>query len=229
MAHKTIFAPKAPSYPITSNTMGYWRLDGNSTDSTGKNKTGITDSNCIYSTNYAILGQGLLLNNTTGSTSTYITITGATVGVTTATLSMWINVQKNYTNGCISQAYNVGSSQFCEIYTSSGNTIEIAIWNGATAYYAKGALATYTLSSWNHVCAIFKQGTTQTSTYYFNGVLVGSTPSYTATFFGGPFYIGNASQNGLPYAFLDEVILENIAWTASDVLYYYNKWSNFRK
>lgn len=202
-------------------------LNGNSTDSSGNGEI-MTNNNGVTFTN-GKFGQGADFGTTNSNKSLTTT---SLLGLTQAgdkTISLWVKLNTEITTdgeyyflanwwGTVAGAY-VG---FTIAYRKNGANLEIRFRREATSgteFVYTGALGT---TNWHHVVLTFT-GTTMAG--YVDGSRVNSVTTGTGT--------GAATLNGFAlgifidgvnydlFGMLDEVIVENVAWTLQQVAKYY--------
>lgn len=205
-------------YEVNANTLAYLKLDNNGLDSGNLNYSGTTSGITYSSLNvfdttkssYSVQFDGIdeqnvLINRNiqhSGNTFTY---------------SCWVkhkvidaNRQSIFSNG------EWGSGLFMR----AGNGLDLSVmlisWPGANI-----VTFTYTplLNTWHHLC-IVKTGTS--ITFYQDGI--GQTPQtfgvdITVT---GTFKLGTDRGLFVLNGYLDEFIVENRAWSSTEVSNYYN-------
>jgi len=217
---------------VNANTLGEYNgagsgttklllhLNGNSTDTSGNSNNG-TDTSVTYSQANGKFGQGAGFNGT----SSHINTSSVVLTVTDNwTLSAWINpatlpqasiaVQNGTDNG--------GASG------NNGYGFGIADGSGASGSKLQGLLSGvawvdsgYTFpstSTWYHIVMVRTSGTIN---FYVNGTVTsGSNNTAPAT----PTTLSQVgSQVGIRFfnGAVDEVIMENVAWTPQQVQKYY--------
>ena len=197
-------------------------LNGNSTDSSGNGNNG-TDTDITYSQANGRFGQGAGFN---GSSSF---IYGSNTGIPGSgdmTVSCWINPGRN-------------AGQYQDIVVNRDKEKEFGFkWmlyqhttDGAISFHGSAQNKTTlvpTLNKWLNVIATVSSGTL---TIYLNGVNSYSTTGYT---YGGgsptKYAVGGYLSGTVKEPFLgliDEVIIENRAWSASEVKKYYTNSRGF--
>ena len=191
-------------------------LNGNSTDSSGNGNNG-TDTAITYSAGK--FGQGAGFN---GTTSQIIFNPITALQVQAFTINAWVNPDTDYKTFI----YQVnGAAAFYiayQIYIGENN-VYIVQMNGSAYTLSVNFTPTIT-KTWNHFSFVYTGSAWLT---YLNGNLVNTT-SAPAIYYGGSsstkyIYIG---KNPVTTAetwtkAIDEVIVENRAWTASEVKKYY--------
>lgn len=207
-------------YLPNSNTKLLLHLNGNSTDSSGNGNNG-TDTNITYSQANGRFGMGA--GFTTGSSI----VNSTPIGTVNAdkTISIWAKIVIDYTSNANTQIFslnfntvaysiyhgiNAGVSYFYETRDRNGISSDYAMFYNPTAAHGFYNLL-MTLS-----------GTTLT--FYIDGNQFGQTTINTgngATDSGTGYKIVNGGCN------VDEVIIENRAWSASEVKKYYTNSRGF--
>lgn len=211
------------------STLGYWKLNGSSTDYSGNGNHG-TDTAITYAQGNGVFNQGALFN---GTSSLIQLPNNASLRVGAAfTLSAWFKTSSNSGYQYIIGKSNFATDLFGYEFFLYLDTIKFYV-NGATVGNYLVANQIYNDNTWHHVVGV----ATGTNMYiYFDSKLIGTMvqtqiPSYTTEYNG---YIGaewNTNYaaprhwfNGL----IDEVIIENRAWSAVEVKKYYTSKSPAR-
>lgn len=199
-------------------TKGLWHLNGSSVDSSGNGNNG-TDTNITYGLAYGKLGQGALFNGNSSKIATpVIPITN-----TSFTVSLWAKLTSVTATAYMFFAQgNTGSNnQIISLGTTNGTEIELVNRNDslvglATSFSHGMSAGIYYNISW--VC------TTTNSKLYINGKLLNDT-NFTAN--SGTFNTQNigvrqrVSYDSYMNGAIDEVIVENVAWSAEKVKKHY--------
>jgi hypothetical protein len=203
----------------SSNTKLLLHLNGNSTDSSGNNNNG-TDTNITYSQANGRFGQGAGFN---GLGRVTITNTILPSTATNYTISAWINTANDTTEKTIiADRYGLGSYAYKYRFYIEKTTLKHRIYNsGLTQLASSGVIPATT---WTHVAVTVTVG--GTCYLYINGkqdgsasYVVGSYPpaanQSTIGVITGPVTEGYFNGS------IDEVIVENVAWSAEKVKKYY--------
>jgi hypothetical protein len=199
-------------------TKGLWHLNGNSTDSSGNGNNG-TDTAITYSLANGKFGQGAGFNGSSSkidytlaqgvsdyTVSCWFKVTGTNL------MTMWSAISGSYediirqyaTNGIV---FHTNSSYNIDPIRDIGGTCDIpaGVWHNA-------------------VLTVKITGATYTASGYVNGLLLQTASSaYTKI-----SWTGNHRLGGLIYenaywgnGNLDEVIIENVAWSPEKIKKYY--------
>jgi len=203
-------------------TKGLWHLNGNSTDTSGNGNNG-TDTSMTYSLANGRFNQGGVFSG-----SGYISIpSGGWVGNLTAfTIVAWFKrasdsaSQAIYTNG------TTASSIWCFLNLTSTGLVNFDSYDGNAGTRANLVSVTSGLGNglWHNVVAV-KSGAS--SRYlYVDGKLEASDLTHNPSLSFNNGYIGaySVSGGGIASRFtgsIDEVIVENVAWSAEKVKKYY--------
>jgi len=201
----------------SSNTKLLLHLNGDSTDSSGNGNNG-TDTAITYSQANGRFGMGAGFNGS----SSYISIATRFFSSYSGnfTISAWI-----YGSSIVASEEPI----YCEADVYGGPRLRLMIINGkphigffvsGVWYTAEGANNIST-NIWNHLICV-KNGTTLL--IYLNGVLqnTGACPLSTDTHYGNSEIGRYRSPSGYYYdGSIDEVIVENVAWSAEKVKKYY--------
>ena len=191
-------------------------LNGNSTDSSGNGNNG-TDTNITYSQANGKFGQGAGFN---GSNS-WITRANLMSATNTATISMWVKMT-NFTNtiqaiGGIS-ADNVNGSFFFYAYNSNSAIRALIRTNNNLDGVSASGLSS---GVWYNLLATYDGSKMK---YYVDSKFIGEI-NMTGNVGGNiPLLLGQTNVSNYNYwlnGAIDEVIVENRAWTASEVRKYY--------
>lgn len=203
-----------------SITKGLWHLNGSNIDSSGNNNTA-TDTNVTY-IDGGLIGKCASFN---GTSSRIIGNSSSTLAVNSITISLWIKtsvMQVYNTYICNNmKSYNMGNIGI----SFSGNTIRLGIYqdrdgDGYYIYYSNvdASVPNYYNNNWHNIIATYSNGLLS---LYYDGTLMGSKNEYT-------FPVGNimnigTNANVFTYnGLIDEVIVENYAWTSTQVNDYYH-------
>lgn len=222
---------KPRTYTITANTLHYYKLDGGSKDATGNNDG--TDTNCSYSINFGINNQGVKLSGS--SKIDCGTATNMNVGTTgSLTFIAWFKADATgYATGGwqgIVTKRGTGSGPNCYVYYTGGappSTRVIYADGGGTAGIVGNI--NFSVNTWNMGTWIYDRSGGRLR-LYLNGVACGSVAfgATTLTDSTSNLYIGSGSASAEFFTgYLDEVIIENRAWSETEILYHYNKWKPF--
>jgi hypothetical protein len=192
-------------------------LNGSSTDSSGNGNNG-TDTNVTYSLANGKFGQGASFN---GSSSSIVKKDTASLKITTnITISAWINPSSAPTSSCVAGKFLDSTHKSYWLAFNGGKAGMYISTNGSNQ---TGEALSQTLSNgvWYNVIGTYDGTNTK---IYVNGSLansIGQTGGiYDST---GSFAVGklgSLSSNYFPGK-IDEVIVENRAWTASEIKKYY--------
>lgn len=206
------------AYNPTSTTKGYWTLNGNSIDISGNTNTG-NDTAITYP--QGKFGQGAMFN---GSTSNITHgVTGFPTGATSRTISLWFKPDALPTSGNSMVlnywgANSTNKANGLNIVNNSG-TMQVGYFGYANDYAENYNVR---IGTWYHMTGTF-DGTT--ARIFVNGYQVGagsnkSTWNTTgANGIIGMLLGGSSKFQGT----IDEVIVENRAWTTKEVETYYRK------
>lgn len=197
-------------------------LNGNSTDSSGNSNNG-TDTAITYSQANGRFGQGAGFNGSSSkiensSPSGLPTING------NKTISLWLNIPSlpGVNSYSVFGLFNntsspTSSSQITINSSPEGNHISARIWGGGISVNSNFIP---TINTWYNIIYTYN-GTTHS--IYINGKLLNTATTSSQTgnsvFYSLGSYPTNTDQwyNGK----LDEIILENVAWTPQQVAKYY--------
>ncbi len=215
----------------SSNTKLLLHLNGSSADSSGLGNSG-TDTAITYSLANGKFGQGAGFNGSSSKilydNSTSLTIAGSGSSIT---LSCWIKIDNSSTNygRLIIKGYegtNHMNYNLAAIYNASGFFLEYREV-GAAGRSHRTAYGSLSTNVWTHCLATCSYGDS-VPIIYINSVPQALTATDTAS----STYklptntdkLGIGASSNSTYFFygsIDEVILENIAWSAEKIKKYY--------
>ena len=197
----------------SGTTKGLWHLNGNSNDSSGNGNNG-TDTAITYSQANGRFGQGAGLN---GSSSKILSTLSGVSGIV-FTYSLWLKRGQISNDDRMIQHWQSSSSSL-DFHFKSDNTIQAYQWNGSTnpAVVTTKTITDTTL--WHHYLLV-KNGATMTIFIDGKEEVTGNSNNNTLT---TSFAIGKDEINNTSWftGSIDEVIVENVAWSASKVAKYY--------
>ena len=188
-----------------SNLVGYWRFEGDFTDSSGNNNNGTAVGNTVLATNGKV-GNGSAEFDGTGD---YLNVGAfpAIEGLSNVTVSLWMYSHGNGQQGLFAK------------YNSNGFTS--AFWTDDRIYFdivnmTSGRISTnpniYLYNNWNHI--VYVNDNTH-SRIYINGVEVQSgAVNQVIPTDGTDFYIGMYKDASSEYSF-DGLIDEFAVWNES--------------
>jgi len=207
----------------TNGAKGYWRLNGNSMDASGNNNNG-TDTNITYSQANGKLNQGAGFNGS----SSYINIgTKASLSLTdNFTLSIWM-----YPSATISSAQRLIINDYAGSLTPqygmdciATNKLRLEVFSSSTSASVVSN-SSLVVGKWN-MCTAVRDGST--IALYINGKFDNSAVwTFTQKAVTAEAVVIGASKNLSPsfrYFFngkLDEVIIDNTAWSPAKIKNYY--------
>ena len=213
-------------------TKGLYHLEGNSNDSSGNANNG-TDTAITYGLPYGFFGQGISSNGTTSKI-----VSGSNCGISgdaVFTLLAWVKIGADIiTPRCI-----VSFGSFASSLAGAGMVIGVAA--GASGTFingngnislecggGNGARTTTGIVSVGQRCliAITKSagGLSTNTSIYLNGLLIPLSTSSTGTpnITNGIIGISHlVTSSNFFDGYTDEVILENVLWSAAKVKKYY--------
>ena len=197
-----------------STTKLLLHLNGNSTDSSGNNNNG-TDTNITYGLGNGKFGQGALFN---GSSSKITTPLG-NFGTGNFTISLWIKTTQEATRVIFGKTTEVDKD-------NGGYVLYRDLWDGYVFKFGTTKLVIGSLPSvWTNFI-VTRDG--NIGYIYINGsyaVSVSGISGYNQNSASGVFTLGTSpGSNWTPRFYsgaIDEVIVENRAWTASEIKKYY--------
>lgn len=198
-------------------------LNGNSTDSSGNGNNG-TDTNITYSQANGKFGQGAGFNGT--SSVVNFSSFGIT-GNSARTYGVWIKPSSvnvlRCIMGCVPNTLKAGKT--CMLYQAVVASGDIMIVFNAADFHTAGSKII--ANEWNFICFTYNGTslTTDNVKIYINGVSQSLTKlgtTTTADTLPDKNRLGYDDMAGRYFnGAIDEVIIENRAWTASEVKKYY--------
>lgn len=199
----------------SSTTKLLLHLNGNSTDSSGNGNSG-TDTAITYSLANGKLGQGARFNGS----SSYIQITNSASLVLTNnfTISLWFKPNNLTQNNTYIFTKGSPGSSYGMLWEYVNDTVEFF---GGSVDFRTGSQIVIGDTNWHNIIYTF-DGTT------LNGCLDGSNKisvnksGLSLANLTGNMFIGSASTSANFCACnIDELIIENRAWSASEIKKYY--------
>jgi len=218
---------------------GYWKLNGNSNDYSGNGNNG-TDTNITYSQSNGRLNQGAGFG---GSSKILIGNSTSISGTGSHTISLWVNMASLPSSNYASMFFVKGrkdNSQGCwgffiRAENISGTTLlktSVVTTSPSVAMYTVNGPAP-TIGTWYHLVAVF-DNLAKTLTLFVNGVKYGSSVSTGSTLrygYSTGCAIGYFGSAGTSQYYLngkiDEVILDNTAWTPAQIKNEYARTKGF--
>ena len=212
---------------LLSNTMGYWKFDGNSTDATNNGNNG-ADTAITYGALYGKVNQGASYN---GSTSDIYLGTRMNTGTNQVSACAWINpgaLSADTSYAIVANGDGVGpatSAYGMYIRGTGSNTarLQMTVPDSSNGYgYNTTGIVTFT--GWTHLCFVYDHTNYK---FYVNGSLFETSGSFTQSMnqpTNVPTDIGTA-VHGAYYQFkgsMDEVGLWNRALSGTEVSQLYN-------
>lgn len=200
-------------YTPNSSTKLLLHLNGNSTDSSGNSNNG-TDTAITYSQANGKFGQGAGFNGSSSKIATTLNLG------TVHTISFWLDYKNASDAVVIGGADNgVGRTDFCPYIDGSSS--------GSSIYYRPAIISAVSpvsvvhggLSGMTNI-TIVRNGTSVS--FYKSGSQIGTTQTLSDNNSLTITNLGCINGNALFFnGNLDEVIIENRAWSASEVSKYY--------
>lgn len=188
-------------------------LNGNSTDTSGNANNG-TDTSITYGLQYGYFGQGTIWN---GTNSKIDVGTGASLSTHTFTWNWWVNPSSSVT-GVKALAGQSTSANAPSMYIRNSDGKIQLDKDGAIAICTSNTAVT--LNTWQMITITYDSGT-GVCNHYRNGKPDGSATSAT-TFSFSNTQVGVMASAHFYSGQMDEVIRDNVVWSASKVLNHYN-------
>ena len=227
------FATPVRAADIATGLVGYWKLDGNASDSSGKGKHGTLIGGTPTKDRFGITGASLSFNGS----SDYITLPTSTLAYnSSATYAAWIDPENLTQKGAIlgHDTNNLAdySDALCGGFWLKTSSFRGTVYSN-TGYQVITTAAT--AGVWQHIVFVKDIANSQIKLYK-NGVLI-STVAFTPATLGvdGTVQCGlnrlmvarfNSSNTDGPQdkfnGYIDDVRIYNRALTADDVLALYN-------
>jgi len=204
-----------------STTKLLLHLNGNSLDASGNSNNG-TDSLITYGLNYGKFGKGASFN---GSGSKIKLPNSSNIN-TSITFSCWFKTSSTANGQLFSKGSDLSDGWGISFLKASNRLfLEVITTVPSIVQYSSTLSAiSIPLNKWNHALFVFDNENRIGKTY-FNGKL-NETTGTTGTVTRGSDNIFIGVKNILSYQYffngsIDEVILENRAWTSSEIKRYY--------
>ncbi|MCK5882449.1 MAG: LamG domain-containing protein, partial [Bacteriovoracaceae bacterium] len=205
----------------SGNLVGYWRFDGDLTDSSGNGHTGAINGDVVYSSSSILEGQSISLD----SDSDWVQIpTNASFpyGASARTASIWLYTNAATWSADSNVAFSYGTNstrQFFGLSFESYPNMKIILWDNDTTFDSDADK-----EGWMNVVTTYDGNVTIKC--YVNGILKSTltlgAPLNTAT---TDIYIGTASfENSLSFnSLIDDVAIWDAELPSSEV---YSLYSN---
>lgn len=203
-------------------TKGLWHLNGNANDSSGNNNNGLS-TNITYSYNDGKFERGGRFN---GSNS-YITVPHISGLTGPLTISCWVKFMSNKEAGLVSKGLHANGDFQWSINTGSVNSNNEINFNLDTTggwgpeYACHSNVKPLTNGKWYSIIATHNLNNLS---IYIDGHLKRTIACSVNSIDGdGDIYIGAFydTTSYSHYGSIDEVIIENYAWTAEQIKKYY--------
>jgi hypothetical protein len=211
---------------------GYWRLDGNANDASGNSNSG-TATSITYSQANGKLNQGAGMNGT--SSRIQLPNVASLRLVSPFTISVWFKSQSavfqylvckaNYQTDLFGYEFAISDNSYFYFYIDGNSSAN-------SNYLSGNSGVTYSDGKWHHACAV---ATGSNMYVYVDGVqrltmVQTKDPVYT-TEYNGYIGAGWSSLLSAPRSFLngsmDEVIIDNTAWSPAKVKNEYSRVKGF--
>ena len=216
-------------YIPNSNTKLLLHLNGNSTDSSGNNNNGV-DTAITYSQANGRFGMGAGFNGSSSYINLPSDISKIFEGTKNYTLSFWIKSNRQNNEDFIFNSITSTSSQYNYrnlIVFYLNNKIQIGRYDNSSADFLASTSST-TIGTWYYITITYDGSYLKV---YVNGSYNNQVASTKSASSGGYANIGSLIQGGARKTYysgsIDEVIIENRAWSASEVKKYYTNSRGF--
>ncbi|GDX80599.1 hypothetical protein LBMAG42_24100 [Deltaproteobacteria bacterium] len=195
----------ATCLPAPSGMVGFWRGDGDATDSLGVNDGAWTGTSAYAA---GMVGDAFDFDGLSG-------VSGAAVGLPAGgddrTLELWVNPDALPSNEGIFAGYG-------DFATYEGSfVVGMVSWGGwfFSQWGSSLAAGTVPLSAWTHVAVTHTAGVTYV---YINGTVAGATELAVSTVTDGSMVIGRIDDSRILDGKIDEVGVYDRALTTDEVL-----------
>ena len=205
-------------------TKGLWHFEGSSSDSSGNGNNG-TDTAISYGLSYGKFGQGANFNGSTG----YISM-GNVLGFEynqSFTIATWWKNNNTVSQNTISKQQNISPYAGYGIGTSISGYPQVFLYRDGNGAFIK-TIPTLLNDKLHFVVMTYDGSNTINGLkMYVDGVLSNTTTDSNITFTLSilsttPFQISGRGGTGLLMnGNIDEVIIENVAWTPTQIQKYY--------
>lgn len=197
--------------------MGYWKLNGSSTDYSGNNNNG-TDTSMSYIP--GLFDKCGVFNGTSSLITTGLN-PSTTLGQN-FTISAWIypNIGNNY-RGVAGNHYSDASTSYGIVFAQYRDGFWYFGYGTNTATFPTVSTDSIIYNQWNHVVAVYRGS--NGIDLYINGVFVKSATATLPINHTTSFWIGKAFNSSERFflGYVEEFIIETKIWTANDVKEYY--------
>jgi hypothetical protein len=203
-------------------TKGLWHLNGNSNDSSGNGNNG-TDTSMSYSLTNGRFGQGGGFNGTSSRIS--IPAGGRLTGLSAYTILAWFKTASAAATQHIwSEANSAGTPELSRLVVSVTTGILSYICRDTASNTASIATSGSMADGKWHLATGVKAAA-NSRLFYVDGALIGTNSTNLGATAINTSFIG-ALQNGGSTSLwwngsLDEIIAENVAWSAEKIRKYY--------
>lgn len=217
-------APQAYPYTITANTRAYYRFSNNRLDSSGLGRDGTSDSNVVYTADAGRFTLGGKFNGV----GSFVKIPDSVKGWNSQTVMAWVRFDSVYVSGVIE--FIISSGPALSWNMARGGSGMFRINNRTSSLAATGWTTNkfFAVGQWTHVAYVHDADAGIFMAYY-NGdtAVVASRAGNQYQESTGRQCIGrqqNATGIGQGYlrGAIDEVIVENRAWSWQEIQTYYN-------
>jgi len=206
--------------PFVGGLVGWWKFDGDATDSSGYGNTGTWHGTSTV--HYSAGKVGAYAGSFNGS-SDYLGINDPVLGASQATICVWaFKSVWNSFSGIISDYYKSGDGDnFLLGHENPPGTIKFFVGNGAVQ--ANVSIGGFTGSAWHLVCGVF-DGISGNLSLYIDGVgnsVSASVPNIGSTQ-ASYSQIGRYSSSKYFNGSIDDVRIYKKALSASEISALYN-------
>lgn len=196
------FAPATPTV-LSTNTIAYWKLDGNSNDATGNGNNG-SNTSITYNTGNGKINQGAGF----GGSSVINTGNVFTIAATTSfTFACWMKSTNTSTTQFLMGKYGGNTEAYILLNSSNHAFAQLRGTNGSGESSIEGS-NNIADGNWHHIVYVRDVANTQLL-LYVDGVSAATpvTDSTSGTIDAGDtFYLGKRNNSDLPYTGdLDEI------------------------
>lgn len=192
-----------------------YRFEGNANDASGNSNNG-TATSVTYGLAYGRFSQGANFNGTDGTKI----VTGAVTVATSGTVSVWFKRQGTLTTDrYLFRADDTGNP----FYMLINDNVILAKIDDNTILNALSIFPN-DVTTWHNIIMTWDNTASPKEVFYLDGISK-ATADITISFSNNytNMYIGSSTSSTSAWSgYMDEFILENVAWNASKVKKYYS-------
>jgi hypothetical protein len=201
-------------------TKGLWHLNGNSNDSSGNGNNG-TDTSMSYSLANGRFGQGGGFNGTSSRIS--IPAGGRLTGLSAYTILAWFKTSSVITQHIWAEANSAGTSEVSRLFVATTGVLSYDCRDTASNRSLISTAGSLADGKWHLATGI--KAAANSRLFYMDGALIGTNSTNLGATAINTSFIGALQNTGSTSAWwngsLDEIIAENVAWSAEKIRKYY--------